>query len=307
MELWIVLGAAVVVVGVVLAIVARRGGRPAGPGARVAAPGAPPVQVIEGRAVVTLEISPPDPQSPAVRRLVHDTAGRAFADMPEAQEVEVRAASGEVLGVVPRQAAIRPESELPGHLYEPRTRRSVGPDLSRHLGEDDRAPEPAEARAERPAGPEPVEPGERITERGESRAVAERFDLSPAVRERLRSPDDAVDLVRAILEAGGMEPSVEGDLIRVGDLSVVVVRAPGGGAIGREALNRAYLVHQKAGARRKLVVAVGYLDMREVRRRQALDPKVTYIGSAGVQRMADAVELGLDPIEFATAPSPGSS
>lgn len=131
--------------------------------------------------------------------------------------------------------------------------------------------------------------------------MAERFDLTASVRKRLHDPDDPVDLVRAILEAAGMDPIVERELIRVGDRCVVVVNDPGAGTIGRETLNRAYLLIQQVRARTALVVVLGYLDLRELRRRQALAPHVMYVGSVGIQRMADAVELGVDPLKFAVA------
>jgi hypothetical protein len=82
--------------------------------------------------------------------------------------------------------------------------------------------------------------------------VAERFDLLPTVRKQLHDPDDPVDLVRAILQAAGMDPSVEGELIRVGDRCVVVLQGPGAGAIGREILYRAYLLMQRVGRARRL-------------------------------------------------------
>jgi hypothetical protein len=125
------------------------------------------------------------------------------------------------------------------------------------------------------------------------------------VRQELRDPDSTVDLIRAILQAAGMDPRVERDVIMVRDHAVVVVQSPGGGTVGREAMNKAYLLVQHAGTRRGLVLSVGHFDMREVRRRQALAPHVAYVGSTGIQRMADAVELGTDPLQFAIPPSFG--
>jgi hypothetical protein len=95
---------------------------------------------------------------------------------------------------------------------------------------------------------------------------------------------------------------VDGDLLHVGDTAVVVLRPPGP-TVTPEALNHAFLRIQQSGASRGLVVALGYLDVNEVRRREMLAPQVLHVGPEGVQRMADAVALGADPLRFAVAPA----
>ena len=45
------------------------------------------------------------------------------------------------------------------------------------------------------------------------------------------------------------------------------------------------------------------MPLGETRRREMLDPALLHAGLEGFQRMADAVAVGADPIDFAAAPA----
>lgn len=258
-------------------------------------PGEPPLFVgPKGRVIAVLEVDRADPMSPPIERLVRETAARIFASMPDARVVEVQSRTGKVLGRLTREARSPRRVAIAERLLEPRPPRPLRPDLSGRLGEDQPLPTPPrEGRLDVDTGlaPEPRRP------------VAERFDLAESVRARLRDPDDPVDVVRAILEAGGVAVEVEDDLIRADDVAVVVPRRPTAGVIGPEVLNHAYLRVARSGARRGFVVVLGLLDRGDVRRRELLAPHVLHTGPEGVQRMADAVAVGADPLRFIAGPA----
>jgi hypothetical protein len=252
-----------------------------------------PVSVEAGGLVTAvLELEDVDPDSPAVQRLVHDTAARLLAALPDATEVEVRTPGGQVLGRVTRKA-VRPHPiALPEWLSEPHSHRGGRPDISGHLQEDEPdVPPPREGRLE--VAPVPVRPPP---------PVADRFELPEAVRQRIRNPEDPVEVVRAILEAAGIPLQVRGDLILAGDQAVAVITEPTHGRIGERALNHGFFRIKESRARRGLVVAFGLLDPTDIRRRGMLAPDIQHVGPDGVQRMADAVALGADPLRFAVAP-----
>ncbi|MDP8928380.1 MAG: hypothetical protein M3O70_07335 [Actinomycetota bacterium] len=114
-------------------------------------------------------------------------------------------------------------------------------------------------------------------------------------------PDDPVDIVRAILEAAELPVEVHGNVILSGDEAVIVVSEPGGSP--SEALTPAFLRFQKSGASRGVVITHSYLAGRDIERRQALAPNLRYTGLSAIQRMADAVALGANPLRFATEPA----
>ncbi len=130
------------------------------------------------------------------------------------------------------------------------------------------------------------------------RPLAERLQLSPEVHSRITDPDDAVDVVRAILEAAGQPVAVAGSMVRSGDDVVIVV---GDGGVSNSALAQAFLRFRDSGARRGVVVHLGYVDPREIQRRRAMTPELGHAGPEVLQQMADAVELGGDPVQFALA------
>jgi hypothetical protein len=140
---------------------------------------------------------------------------------------------------------------------------------------------------------------------GRRRAILDRFDLPNEVRMRAGQDPDEVDVIRAILETGGHRVEADGDLLTLEDLAIVVIRPPD--TAGHDALNRAYHRILDSGKARGLVVAPGLIDPLEIRRRELLVPEVLHVGPSAVQRMADAVALGGDPIRFAVAPALAAS
>lgn len=248
----------------------------------------------ERGAMVVLDVRRADPRSPAVERMVREAAVRVYRMMPSVDRVEVRSPSGLTLGVVERRPPPERRLEVPETLTEPRLPRSVGPDLTRHLAEPEEAeppPSPPTRPVFTPAAPPPPR-----------RPLSERFDLPEAVSERLRVTEDAGDLVRAILEASGATVHVEGDVIHA-DGHAIVVLVPSGHVVEPGSLDHAYLRIERSGAGRGLVIGMGILDVADVRRREALAPHVLHTGPDGIQRMADAVAIGEDPLRFAAGPA----
>lgn len=273
--------ALVVVAAVFVFLRRRRGAPPAG----VSVPGAR----IEGdRVIVPLDITSTDGDHPAVVRLVDDAAGRVFLSAPESvRRVEVRNRDDLPIGLRDR-SALPPELTMPDHLPTSGAPRSDAPEVPPERGD---AGSPTAT--PRPAAPG-ADPG-----RVEERVLADRFELADMVRSRVEDPSDPVDIVRAILEAAGLESAVEGDVLRAGDRAVVVVRTRIGGLVDPNALNTAYQRFKDSGARRGVVVTPGSMSQSDLRRRQAFDSSLLHAGPEGIQRMADAAEVGADPIEFA--------
>jgi hypothetical protein len=288
---WILFG--VLLTSPLVALIAFRSSR------RSAAPRTrSPLTVSASRvAAVTLEIDEADPASPAVRRLVQETALGVLRTAPDAREVVVRTRAGTIVGRVSRETPMPRELTVSPVLHEPHVRRTHVPDVLGGLHGSEPAPKPDRDRHT---------PGELAAAH---RPLMDQFDLPEAVRTGIGDPDDPIDLVRAILEAAGVPCEIDGDLIRVGESALVILRTSGDVAIGHEALNHAYLRVLRSGAQRGLVIALGFMDPREVKRREMLAPQVLHAGPDGIQRMADAVSLGADPLRFAVAipVSPGRS
>lgn len=242
------------------------------------------------RAVAVLDIERAPPNAAPVRRLVREAAARVFRVMPFVEEVEVRSRIGVVLGVVNRTSGRGHGIRAPNVLLAPHLRRSRVPDLSEHLSEQEAQP------------PVPVTPGFSLPPPPPRRPLADRFDLTETVRSRIADPDDPVGLVRAILEAGGLEVEDDGDLLRAGDVAVVVID-PHGVSVPREMLDHAFIRIGLSGALRGLVIGLGVLDVDDMRRRETWAPHVLHSGREGIQRMADAVAVGADPLRFAAAPA----
>jgi hypothetical protein len=258
---------------------------------RSAAPQAssPPTVSAAHVVAVTLEVDEADPASPAVQRLVHETALATFRAAPDAREVEVRTRAGTILGRVSREAPPPRELTFSPLLHEPQIRRTHVPDVLGGLYGSEPAPNPIR-NAQTSGDIAPPHP-----------PLMDQFDLPEAVRTGIRNPDDPIDLVRAILEAAGMHPEIDGDLILAGESALVILRASGDVVIGHDALNHAYIRIVRSGADRGLVIAVGFVDPRELKRRELLAPQILHAGPDGIQRMADAVSLGADPLRFAVA------
>ncbi|MDX1660034.1 MAG: hypothetical protein R3343_14545 [Nitriliruptorales bacterium] len=282
MEWILVLIVIALVVGVVLAARRQRQQRPEptsagrGPAATVSHDGPLPGPSV----TVTLDIAATDADDPSVERLVQDTARRTLRSSPDVEEVVVENRDGVHLATISRE-------------QQPR-----GPVVTEPLEEQ---PEFSTDERERLA-PAP-DPGEVPFEPPPSGSLADRFDLPPSVHSRLRDPDSAVDLIRAVLEAAGQPAEVQGNVIRSGS-DVVVVLGEGSRG-GSDARTDAFLKFQASGASRGLVVSFGPVGKKEVERREALEPNLRYVGASAVQRMADAAAVGGDPLTFARDPGAG--
>jgi hypothetical protein len=282
--LWILLGAVLLSAALVALFAIRSPRRSATP------KDGPPLTVdASGVVAVTLEIDDADPGSPAVQRTVHETALGIFRTTPDAYEVVVRARTGIVLGRVSRETSIPREVTVSPVLREPHARRTNVPDVLGGLYGSEPERRPIRLRHT---------PGELAPAH---RPLVDQFDLPEVVRAGIRDPDDPIDLVRAILEAAGEHCEIDGDLIRIRGSALAILRASGDVVIGHEALNHAYLRIDRSGAQRGLVIALGFMDPREVKRREMLAPQILHAGPDGIQRMADAVSLGADPLRFAVA------
>lgn len=275
---WIV--ALVLLAVVAAALVWWRGRRPARPadGPATTPSSEPRPSAVEGPwlGTIRLDVVVDDPESDAAKRLIQTATDRVFRRSPDVDEVAVEDRAGRHLATVPR------------HVPEP------GPPPTRPEGA---APPPARTHggswrepAVRPTTDENVRVGRR--------PLAERLELPPSVSSRVTDPDDAVDVVRAILEAADQPVTVTGSMVRSGD-DVVIVLEDGG--VPSTALSQAYLRFRDSGARRGVVVHLGYVDPREIQRRRAMTPELGHAGPEVLQQMADAVELGGDPVQFALA------
>jgi hypothetical protein len=234
---------------------------------------------------VTLPVEDADPESPATRRLVADAADRVLAADLEVVTVVVLSRGGRELGRIGRRPAEspRPFVDVPLALREPHGPRHVGPGqpverehgvgTAAHVRFEDKRPEP-------------------------HRTLADHFELPDAVRERISNPEDPVQIVRAILEEAGVPIDVDDDFILAGDRALVVLRTRLRAAVGTEDLSAAFLRFQRSGAKRGVVVTAGTLYTHEMHRREALAPALLHTGPDGIQRMADAVAMGANPLDF---------
>lgn len=289
-DLWILLG--IPLTALLVALVVLRSSR----GSAVTQTDPPFALTASEGASVTLEVDDADPASPAAQRLVHEMALGIFRTAPDARDVEVRTRAGTFLGRVSRETPPPRELTFSPWLHEPHIQRTHVPDVLGGLYGSEPAPRPRDRHT----------PGELTPPH---RPLIDQFDLPEAVRTRIADPDDPIDLVRAILGAAGVRCEIDGDLIQGGESTLVILRTSGDIVIGREALNHAYLRIVGSGAPRGLVIGLGFMDPREVKRREMLAPQVLHAGPDAIQRMADAVSLGADPLRFAVAipVSPGRS
>lgn len=128
-------------------------------------------------------------------------------------------------------------------------------------------------------------------------APAEDLILPSEVRDRLPEHPSLVEVVGAILEAAGHDVDRDGDILKVGDRAVVVLEAT-----HPDALSAAYLRYRDSGARTGVVVSRRSVAPSEIHRRELLAPDLRYADTGALQRMADAVAVGADPIAFALGP-----
>lgn len=250
-------------------------------------PPAPPPRPWEttepGGAVVVLDLVPPDPDHPSVQRLVEEAARRPLRTDPEVRVVEVRDRNHRVLGRVHRPEPLR-EVSIPDDLHEPHARRS-------------RTPDPLGRSAPFRPRPGPVSESVEVADR----PFADRFDLDERIRRAIGAPGDPVEVVRSILAIGGHEPEVHGDLVVAGDVAIVVLADPGHAL--DEALSRSFLRIQQARVPRGVVIHLGWVNPETLHRRELAAPNVRHVGTEAVQRMADAVTVGADPIGFVLGPA----
>jgi hypothetical protein len=116
--LWMLVG--VLLTSALVAIIAfRSSGRSAS-----SPSGSPQTVSSAGVATVTLEVDGGDPTSPAVRRLVHETALGIFRTVPDAREVVVRTPAGTILGRVSRETPMPRQPTVSPMLHEPHIRRT---------------------------------------------------------------------------------------------------------------------------------------------------------------------------------------
>ncbi|HEX9696089.1 MAG TPA: hypothetical protein VGB64_07235 [Actinomycetota bacterium] len=246
-----------------------------------------PQHAIAGRPVtVVLDIADADPADASVRRLVNEAARRATAQSRDAGEIVVLSRTGRLLGRVAGNKPMPPPASNPPASFRrpPASRRSAeaAAGLGSHRGPTTASFDPRE----RPAFRMPV---------------AQAFDLPVTVRGRIRDATDPVELVRAILDAAGLSAVRNGDAIRCGD-QMLIVMPERVDTMMHDALNQAYLAFRETGAPHGIVIGFGPWDPIDVRRREILAPELRHAGPDAIQRMADAVSLGADPLAFIVAP-----
>jgi hypothetical protein len=254
---------------------------------------------MEGRTVrATLEVEGTSARGDALARMMRETADIVFEADPEAAEVEVLSRTGAVLGRILREREPHPPVAIDPALHEPRIRHRPGPDLSRHPMREEYG--------------EPTDRGDQVPVRraydqgdgidGAPEEFAGSLDLPRAVLERLGDDRDATEVVRAILEAAGHTVGRREGLLVAGDVALCVLQPGHSNVIDDEQLSAAYLRLHESHTSRGFVVCPGVVDLDDIRRRELLAPAVRHIGPEDLQRMADAVVLGGDPLGFTVGP-----
>jgi hypothetical protein len=135
------------------------------------------------------------------------------------------------------------------------------------------------------------------------RPLGEVLDLPARVRRVLQDSDDPMAIIRTLLEADGPPVSVDRDVLVSKDRVLVVLDVRIGDPVTADMLNHAYRRFKQTGASVGVVVSPGIMPLAEVRRREMFDPALLHAGLDGLQRMADAVDVGADPLDFVAAPA----
>jgi hypothetical protein len=258
------------------------------------------IRISEGCADVYLAVEDATPGSPSVERLVRDAAARTFASMPNLSEVIVRSRNGDVLGRAQRAGAA-PAAIVSDPVLERFPAHPFG------LAHPHRPVDPKEdligqviehlyGAASHPSHPRQPQWRARPP-------LTECLELPAAVRAQVAHPNDPVDLVRTILQSAGLPTLVDRDVVSSGDRAVVVLGGHVGDLVTPGMLDHAYLRFRESDATRGVVVSPGVMPLGEARRREMLDPALLHAGLDGIQRMADAVAVRADPIDFAAAPA----
>lgn len=239
-----------------------------------------PPRITAPTTTLVLDVHGGDPDSPSVQRLARSVALPVFDRSDDVEEVVVKDGDGGVI------ARIRRPEPPP----VPAEHGDVPFDLRLH------------PRSYEPSHGGVIPPDEEVAdEPGRGTTFAERLDLPPAVTAALRDPDDPADVLRAILEAGGRRATVSGRSVLTDDVLLVVV--PGHrGVVTGEDLTHAYLRFESSRAPRGVAICLGYVDPDELRRRELLAPNLGHAGQDAIQRMADAVAVGADPLAFLDGP-----
>jgi hypothetical protein len=276
---------------VLLALVDRRRREAAARAERAAPPRASrTLEAVDGR--ITLDVPAGDADDAALRRLATQLAERALDRDPSLHVVEVVDLDGR--DVLRLHRAQRPRTiQLPESLHEPHVRPPRGP-----------SPVPREG-ASRPGGPGaeaaregPTTMTDQAIERVEpvgARPAAARFDLPPAVRDRIAPDADHVSVLEAILAVAGHPTSRDGDVVLLPHMAFIVADVRGD---PEHALSRAYLRLRQTGRAHGIVIRLGYVDPTVLARRASSAPDVVYTDTRALQRMADATALGLNPLDF---------
>jgi hypothetical protein len=238
-----------------------------------------------GSIVLDLEVT--DPDDPTVQRLVQDAGRRALVTHPELDHVEVHDRGGQLLATVTRSQPLGGDVTIPDQLHTGAThpRRHTPNPVA-----------PAGATREPTHAPDP---GGDV--HVPDRSFADRFVLPEHVRSTVRDPDRATDVVAAILVAAGRPVERQGDVVVSGDTAIAIVPNLARGM--EDAITRAFMHLRDSTADRGIIVRLGYVDPAEIRRREAAAPDVKHVTADAIQRMADAVALGGDPIAFAIGPA----
>lgn len=127
--------------------------------------------------------------------------------------------------------------------------------------------------------------------------TTDRLALPETVRSRLSDDPSLAEVVGAILATAGRDVAVDQDVVRVGDRVVVALEST-----DPDELSAAFLRYRASGAGSGVVVSRRAVPASEVNRREMLAPDLRYAPPGALQRMADALAVGGDPITFALGP-----
>ncbi len=252
---------------------------------------------VDGR--ITLEVPTHDVDDGALRRLATQVAERALEHDPGLTVVEVVDRDGH--NVLRLHRTQRPRTiELPEALHEPHVRPRRGPSpVGDPSGGPGRGPSGGHRRSVAADGRSSIgaDGGDTATHVRPlgPRPAAQRFELPATVRAVIPPDADHVSVLEALLAVAGHPTERDGDLVLLPNLAFIVVHVRDEPEL---ALSRAYLRLGKTGRAHGVVIRQGYLDPALLARRAHSAPRVIHTDTRALQRMADAVALGLNPLDF---------